>query len=524
MEAVEESIQDIPKSAIGKLEKAIGKENIKVSKFERLLYSHDLAPLPKEVQLAFKNIPDVVVRPRSTQDVQKIVEIAAQYRIPITPRGSSTWGLGGSISAFGGIMIDMTGRMNKILEIDEENLMVRAEAGATWKQTYEACLEKGLLLGSYPSSFPSATLGGWISTGGIGIGNFKYGSAAANIRNLVVVTAKGSIINTGFDRIVDNGAGYNLNQLFCGAEGSLGVITEATFKLTPAPEVMRAVAYDFGTMEQMGEPLKEVCRSRVEPLHIWFNDAQHYEILRKAGRHAPETGSLLLFMLEGDEDVVNHEEQVLDTIAEKHSGRKVDPAIAQHEWDERCYEFRAREMGVGHIPGEVVVPVGRFSAFANDTYRLMEEMKMEGAIIGIMADRNTVMFMPYYFFDPESLLESTTSLSFNKKFSDLSFEHGGRPVGLGMFFASNLPRVRGEGAELIRQIKEALDPDNIMNPGTLIATITRQGIRIPPQLFELGMNIMAIGKKMLPRDELVERKSKEYEVKRKEKEKVRREH
>jgi glycolate oxidase len=120
--AEEKKIAEAPSSLVKKLEAAIGKENVKTSKMERLLYSHDLAPLPKETQLAFKNIPDVVVRPKDTADVQKIVQIAFDEGIPITPRGASSWGLGGSMPIFGGILIDMAGKMNRILNIDFDNL------------------------------------------------------------------------------------------------------------------------------------------------------------------------------------------------------------------------------------------------------------------------------------------------------------------------------------------------------------------------------------------------------------------
>lgn len=520
MEAAEVSSQAASSPPyVGRLEAAIGKENVRTSKFERLLYSHDLAPLPKEAQLAFKNVPDVVVRPNSTRDVQEIVKIAAEERIPITPRGSSTWGLGGSIPAFGGILIDMTGGMNKILKIDAENLYVTVEAGVTWKQVYEACLGKGLLLGSYPSSFPSATVAGWISTGGIGIGNYKYGAAASNVRNIEVVMPDGTVINTGFDDVCDNSSGYNLNWLMTGAEGTLGVITKVTFKLTPAPEVMRPLSYAFDNLASIGPPLFEVCRARVDPLHISFGDGRHYELLRKAGKHAPEVGGMLSFMLEGDKAVVQHEEEVIDRIMEKHGGKKMIDAVAQHEWDERCYEFRSREIGLGHIPGEIVVPLTRFAEMTRGTYELMDEMKMEGAIIGIMADRNTVMFMPYYLFDSESLLKTVASLSFNKKFADVAMRYGGRPLGFGIFFATNLKLLRGEAARFMKSIRGAIDPKEIMNPGKLTETITRQGIIIPPALFQLGMDALAIGKKMLPRDQEVDARAKDYEVERRLKEK-----
>ncbi|MEM2943808.1 MAG: FAD-binding oxidoreductase [Methanomassiliicoccales archaeon] len=504
---------------VKKLEDALGKDNVKTSEFERLLYSHDLAPLPKEAQLAFKNIPDVVVRPRSTEDVQKIVRIAAEEGVPVTPRGSSTWGLGGSVSAFGGILIDMSGGMNKILKIDKENLCVTAEAGATWKQVYDACMSKGLLLGSYPSSFPSATLAGWISTGGIGIGNYKYGSAGNNIRNMEVVMPDGNIINTGFDELCDNSSGYNLNWLIVGAEGTLGVVTKVTFKLYPAPELMKPVSYAMDDLISIGPALMEVCRSRIEPLHISFGDRKHYELLRKAGKHAPEVGSMLSFTLEGDSEVVKHEEQVLDRIMEAHGAKKMPDEVAIHEWEERCYEYRSREIGVGEIPGEVVVPLREFSSMAKATYDLMEAMKMEGAVIGIMADRNTAMFMPYYLFDSESLVKTMTSLAFNKKYSDLAFQRGGRPLGFGMFFASNLSIIRGNSVKYMKAIKDALDPKGIMNPGKLFETVTRQGIHVHPTLFELGMDALAIAKKALPKDQEINAKAKQYEIERLEKEK-----
>ncbi len=184
--------------------------------------------MPKESQIAFKNIPDIVVRPRSTEDVQKVVKIASAQGMPITPRGAATWGLAGSTPAYGGILIDMTAVMNKVVKIDEVNMIVTAQAGASWKQVYDACWEKGFLLGSYPSSFPSASLAGWISTNGIGIGSYKYGSAGDNVRSMTVVMPDGSIVKTGFDIVSDNMSGYSLTRLIAGAEGTLAVICDVT--------------------------------------------------------------------------------------------------------------------------------------------------------------------------------------------------------------------------------------------------------------------------------------------------------
>ena len=126
MEAVADTSEKYQGSIVSKLEAAIGAENVKTSKGERLLYSHDMAPLPKEAQVAFKLIPDIVVRPRSVEDVSKVVKLAAEEGVPVTPRGASTWGLAGAVTAYGGILIDMVGGMSKILEIDEKNMTITA--------------------------------------------------------------------------------------------------------------------------------------------------------------------------------------------------------------------------------------------------------------------------------------------------------------------------------------------------------------------------------------------------------------
>jgi NAD(P)-dependent dehydrogenase (short-subunit alcohol dehydrogenase family) len=262
MEAAADTSENFQGSIVEKLEKLIGAENVKTSKMERLLYSHDMAPLPKEAQVAFKVIPDIVVRPRSAEDVAKVVKLANREGMPITPRGASTWGLAGSTPAFGGILIDVMSGMSKIVAIDEENMTITAQAGASWKQVYDAAWEKGFLLGSYPSSFPSATIAGWISTAGIGVGNYKYGSAGDNIRSMKVVVPDGSIVETGFPTLSDNMSGYNLNRLFVGAEGTLGVICEVTFKLSPKPEVLRPLAYAFPSLDVCQNPIRDITERR----------------------------------------------------------------------------------------------------------------------------------------------------------------------------------------------------------------------------------------------------------------------
>ena len=190
---------------ISKLQEIVGPATVNTNEMDRLLYSHDLAPLPKEAGLAFKNIPDVIVRPSTTEEVAAIVKLAYETGVAITPRGSSTWGLGGSMPTAGGILLDMSSKMNKVVAVDTVNMCIKVQGGCTWKNAMDACEKEGYILGSYPSSFPSATVAAWLSTGGVGICGYKYGNARDSCLNIQVVLSDGSVIETGFDLTCNNG-------------------------------------------------------------------------------------------------------------------------------------------------------------------------------------------------------------------------------------------------------------------------------------------------------------------------------
>ncbi len=474
-------------------------------KMERRLYSHDLAPLPKEMDLIFKTMPDHVDRPQYAQDVAQLVKKAINTNTPLVPRGAGTWGLGGSVPVKGGRVLDMTA-MNKILSIDEVNLIVTVQPGVTWKALADALDAKGLFLPCYPSSFPSATLGGWINTGGTGIGAFKYGSAGDLIRDLEVVLPTAEIIHTGDKYVPQNGGGPNLNWLFVGSEGTLGVVTEITFAVLPKPEELRPVTYSFDDLRSFQPALKRLVRSGVAPMHIMFGDRLHYEYLRAIGKHAPDVGALVTMSLTGTKAQVDMDEKTIDEIMTAAGAKKEPKELAQHEWTERSYEFRVRELGVGAIPGEILVPIENLNKVLDGTAKLIQQLKLKAPLIGTVVDNNTAMLMPYYLTDEHKLVASTAAMGFAKRLGDLAFENGGRPVGLGIFFAGNLAKYRGrDGAMLIRKLKDTMDPYGIMNPGKMVETGTRFGISMPAFLMNFGMHLMGSVKRILPRDKMGER-------------------
>lgn len=474
-------------------------------KMERRLYSHDLAPLPKEMDVIFKTMPDQVARPAYTQDVVQLVKKAIATKKPLIPRGAGTWGLGGSVPVKGGTSIDMTG-MNKILSIDETNLTVTVQPGISWKALADALDSKGYFLPCYPSSAPSATLGGWIGTGGTGIGAYKYGSAGDLIRDMEVVLPTGVVIHTGDKLVPQNGGGPNLNWLFVGSEGILGIVTEVTMKILPRPEELRPLSYSLDDLGKLKPILKRLSRSGVVPMHIMFSDRLHFDFLRAIGKHAPEVGCLVTCTLTGTKAQVDLEESMLDEMMASGGAKKESKEIAEHEWSERSYEFRLRELGAGVIPGEILIPIDKFDTVLAGTHELTRQLKLRAPIIGTVADRNTVMLMPYYIMDERNMVTSTVAMGFGERLGHLAFDSGGRPVGLGLFFAGNLSKYRGkEGAKLIRDIKDLLDPHGIMNPGKLVETGTRFGISVPAFLMNMGMHMMSGVKRILPGDKIGER-------------------
>lgn len=477
-----------------------GSDGVKNDLFERRLYSHDLASLPKMMELGFKMMPDLVVKPKSANEISEIVKIACEEEIPIVPRGGASWGLGGAMPINGGIVFDLT-NMDRILNIEEENCTVTVESGITWQMLYETLIRKGYLIGSYPSSAYAATVGGWINTGGVGVGSYKYGSAMDQLRGLEVVQPTGRIVHTGNNGTINYG-GQDISRLFFGAEGTLGIITKAILRIYPAPEELRPISYGFSDFKTLSEAVGAVTKSQVIPLHISFLDKNHFNFLREIGitKHVPDVCGMLNLALEGDSEVLDIEEETLDKIVKKCKGEKQSTEVAKHEWNERFFELRTKRAGPSAVLGEVYVPVSEMNSMVEATYKLISKMKLRAAITGMVGDRNTVVFMPYYLSDERKMIRNIFSLSFVKKLGDLAFLHGGRPAGLGLFFPGNLKRMYGQGWGTMCDIKASMDPYDIMNPGKTTEGLTRFGIPLPPFAMNFGMNVMAGLKHLMSKD------------------------
>jgi len=482
------------------LREVVGPERFSEEYIERLVTSHDLAPLPKLGVLAFKLMPDVVVHPKEPEEVAEIVRVANSWDLPITPRGGASWGFGGAVPNKGGVLIDMTS-MNRILHLDEEKGIVRVQPGVVWNMLDEWIQRKGYFLPYYPSSAPGATIGGWISTGGVGIGNYKYGAARDNVRSLQIVLPSGGILDTAHLADSRHPSQFDLTSLFIGAEGSLGIVTSVDLQVYPKPEEFRVVSYSFPDMDSAYGALTRITETKEKPYHVGFVDDNYFRFLRAMGREAPEVGGMVNLAFEGPKARVEEELKVFDGVISSANGKRESEETALHEWAERSYELRSKKLGTGAVIGEALIPIDRAAVVARETIELVSRMKMNLAVNGILVDRSTVAFLPFYLTDERRWIKSVSSLSFIKKFLDIANSYGGRPVGLGLFMANNLHSMRDNNTvELLRYIKDTVDPKGRINGGKTVRMVTRYGIGIGPGLFRFGMDALALVKRIFPRD------------------------
>lgn len=452
------------------LKSIVGEEHITESEYEKIFYATDVSPLSPNLIEKLGTIPDIIVRPMSAEEVSKIVLVASKRKIPIIPRGGASWWLGGSIPYKGGIVLDLTS-MNKIIDVNEENLTVSVDCGVTWEELEDVLRTKSYFLGTHPGSAASATVGGWISTGGVGIGSYKYGSVGDLVRSLEVVLPNGDIINTGSQDLSGQGSGYNLNWLFVGGEGTLGIITKATLKIIPKPaEGPYHISYSFSDFESCISALKKVVSSRLLPHNIAFGDKRHFEILSSMGKCVPEGEMVLCLALEGEKGIIEFGLKKLDNLISDSGGAIKTCDGKSHEQCEDCtLGFRGGRVKVYPVPGEIFVGLLRFEETLPMIYALLNDMDLKAGIIGSMVDRRTVMIMPYYLHEEDG--KEDVFLEFHKRLEKIANEVGGRRVGLGLFFASSINNIHSkQGVELMKSIKRSIDPNNIMNPGKTLGS------------------------------------------------------
>jgi D-lactate dehydrogenase (cytochrome) len=417
-------------------------------------------------------LPDAVVFPESTEDVQKVIRFAYEQSIPVTPVAVNSSLEGHTVPVKGGISLDMT-RMNKILEFRAEDLLIVVEPAVTYPQINEYTKRSGLFFPIDPGAH--ASLGGMISTNASGTAAVRYGVTGDYVLAMEVVTPTGEIIRTG-SRARKSSSGYNLTRLFCGAEGTLGVITEVTVKLVGLPEAASAARVPFKNAEAATQFVTSIIQAGIPVARCELVDPQTIRAVNtyKQTNYPEEMTVFLEF--HGNAEGVKADAVFAEELAKQHEAvafeSSVDPVERAKLWEARhsvFYAQLAENPGKRNFVTDVAVPISKLPEVVTASLQNFREAGLNTYLVGHVGDGN--FHLAVFFDDKPGELERVEKAS--EEMVNHTLQVGGTCTGehgVGLRKLKYMEREHGASLEVMRLIKQTFDPKNIMNPGKKIAT------------------------------------------------------
>ncbi len=417
--------------------------------------------------------PDAVVFCESTDEVGAVVALAAEHGVPVIPYGIGSSLEGHLLAVQGGISVDVS-RMNRIVRLNPEDLTVTVEAGVTREQLNREIKDTGLFFPIDPGA--NATLGGMAATRASGTNAVRYGTMRENVLGLTVVTARGDVIRTG-TRAKKSSAGYDLTRLFVGSEGTLGVMTEVTLKLYPLPEAVSAAICHFPSIAAAVDATIQVIQMGVPIARCELLDANSVRAVNRYEKLALREEPMLLMEFHGSEAGVREQAEVVQAIAKEHGGEDFQWATTPEErtrlWTARHRAYFAAlqtKPGCRCVTTDTCVPISRLAESINESQKEADAAGLPYFIVGHVGDGN---FHLGYLIDPDKPDERDTAERLSLQMVQRALRLEGTcsgEHGVGLHKMGFLVDEAGAGAvDLMRQVKLALDPENIMNPGKIFA-------------------------------------------------------
>ena len=449
------------------LEEALGSERVLTSAVDRLAYSFD--------GTFEQHLPDAVVLPQTNEEVALAVRVAARYRVPVLPRGMSSGLAGGSIPTQGGLVIALT-RMNRILEIDHENMTVLVQAGVVTADLQREVEALGLFYPPDPSSNQQSTIGGNVACNAGGPRCLKYGVTGDYVMGLTAVLANGEILHTG-GKAIKNVTGYNLTQLLVGSEGTLAIITEVLLRLLAKPTHVRTALAHFPRLADAGQAVQHVLARGVVPATLELLDETAIACIEEAMHLGlpHDVEALLLIECDGfDEGAVIRELEAAAEACRDTGASRVE--VARDE-AERARLWRARRSvspalarkAPNKLGEDITVPR---SAIPEAVRRIKEVSARYGLPIVIFGHAGDGNLHPNILFDRRIPEQWAKVEPMAREIFSLALELGGTlsgEHGVGTFKRPFMRRALGEVSIAAQwQIKRALDPLNILNPGKVL--------------------------------------------------------
>ena len=458
----------IDKKIVNMLEEIVGKDHVLTHKVDLVSYSYDAtADIPTE-------IPDLVVMPTSTEEIQKIVNLARESKIAIYPRGAGTNLSGGAIPLKKGIVLSLQ-KMNKILDVDPANLTATVQPGVVIAALNSAVAPHGLIYPPDPGTVATATMGGSVAENSGGLRGLKYGVTKHYVMGMEVVLANGQIVKFG-GKTVKNVTAYDFSNLFVGSEGTLGIISEITCKLIPAPKYRRTMMGIFNKLEDAGNAVAGIIAAQVIPATLEIMDNMTIRTVENFAKIGLPTEAKALLLIEVDgmtEDVVaNEAESVIEVLKNNNSEYKVANSDAERDqlWTARRNALPALA-GLNNtcIVEDATVPRSRITDMLVAVEDIAKTNNVTIGTFGHAGDGNLHPTILYNMYDKDEAARVhkavdeifAAALKFD---GTLSGEHG-----IGIAKMKYLVDELGQsGLDLMKSIKESLDPEYLLNPGKMV--------------------------------------------------------
>ena len=412
--------------------------------------------------------PDAVAFVHSTDEVQALVKICAEEKVPVIAYGTGTSLEGHFVAVNGGICIDLSG-MNTILEVNVEDQDCRVQAGVTRKALNAALRDQGLFFPIDPGA--DASLGGMAATRASGTNAVRYGTMRENVMGLTVVLADGRVIKAG-TRARKSSAGYDLTRLFVGSEGTLGIITEVQLRLYGIPDRMAAGICAFPSVEACCEATIEAIQMGIPVARIELVDAEHIKAINAYSRLMMPVAPTLFVEFHGTKAGVTEQSQMFSAIAKSHGGADISWATREEDrlrlWQARHDVFWATKSlmpGKEVFSTDVCVPISKLAQCVRETEHDLANAGIYGPMVGHVGDGNFHVGLYCNRADADEVQKVKAAYG---RMIDRALAMGGTCTGehgIGLGKREYLAREHGAGVDVMRQIKLALDPNNIMNPG-----------------------------------------------------------
>jgi glycolate oxidase len=433
----------------------------------------DVEPYARDATPAFRAVPEVIVWPRTAAEVGEVLRLASRRKTPVVPRGAGSNLCAATVPLTGGIVLVLT-RMNRILEISAEELLLRAETGVPTTAVSDAAAAQGLLYAPDPGSRTVSTIGGNVATCAGGLRGLKYGVTRNYVLGVEAVLPTGEVIRTG-GRLWKDVAGYDLTRLLTGSEGTLAVITEVTVALLPMPETTNTGLAYFPALADAGRAVAAVIADGIVPATLEFLDAKCIGAVEEYARLGlrRDAGALLLFGDDGSPDTVDRNLARISELCLANgaieAGLADSPARAEALLAARRATLPAlSRLGSMTILEDATVPRPRLAEMVDRINDIAERYDLLIATFGHAGDGNL---------HPTCVVDQHDQAAIeraHKAFADIfaaAISMGGTITGEHGVGAAKLPfleaRLGADHVALLRRIKSAFDPAGILNPGKL---------------------------------------------------------